>query len=86
MHVTKELEKIHFSILETTLGLDIQTQLQENPQFLNNAHTILNVTARRFFQPWIQPAMLFRLSNYAKPFYHSVGILNKLLEEVNLCL
>ncbi|XP_031617885.1 probable cytochrome P450 313a4 [Contarinia nasturtii] len=69
-------------ICETTLGLEIKTQSEENPAFLHNAHTILGITAQRFFQPWIQPAMLFRLSKYSKPFYHSVDILNKLLEKL----
>lgn len=60
----------------------MQSQLQDDPAFLNNAHTILDVTARRFFQPWIQPAFLFRLSKYAKPYYHSVDVLNTLLKNV----
>lgn len=73
---------IKFPFSETTLGLDIQTQAQENHQFLQNAHNILGITAQRFFQPWIQPAILFRLSKYAKPYYDSVHVLNTLLADV----
>lgn len=63
----------------------MKSQSEENPDFLHNAEQILGITAQRFFQPWIQPAMLFRLSKYSKPYYHSVNVLNKLLEKVNLC-
>lgn len=69
-------------ICATTLGLDIQTQAKENHEFLQNTHNILGITAQRFFQPWIQPAWLFRLSKYSKPFYESVHALNKLLADV----
>lgn len=60
----------------------MKSQSEENPDFLHNAEQILGITAQRFFQPWIQPAMLFRLSKYAKPYYHAVDVLNKLLQEV----
>lgn len=63
----------------------MNSQSEENPDFLHNAEQILGITAQRFFQPWIQPAWLFRLSKYAKPYYHGVNVLNKLLEKVNIC-
>lgn len=69
--------------IETTLGISIQSQNEENSEFLHKAHYILDITARRFFQPWIQPAFLFRLSKFAKPFYSSVNYLNKLLIDVS---
>lgn len=75
---------INFRNLETTLGLDIQTQSQDNNKFLKCAHDILGITAQRFFQPWIQPAMMFRLSKYAKPYYEGVHLLNTLLADVIL--
>lgn len=68
-------------ILETTLGLDIQAQ--GNSELLHQAHTLLDITARRFFQPWIQPSFLFRLSKFAAPFYAGVDYLNKLLTNVS---
>lgn len=73
---------LYFS--ETTLGLDMKSQSEEHPYFLHNAEKILGITAQRFFQPWIQPAMLFRLSKYAKPYYDAVNVLNNLLKNVNL--
>lgn len=77
--------KKYFIFVETTLGLDMNSQSEENPDFLHNAEQILGITAQRFFQPWIQPAWLFRLSKYAKPYYHGVNVLNKLLEKVDVC-
>lgn len=73
----------HF-IVETTLGLDIKTQTQENPEFLHTAHRILDITSRRFFQPWIQPKILFWLSKYHNIFHKSVNALNTLLRDVIL--
>lgn len=72
--------------LETTLGIDIQSQSEEDSEFLHKAHDILDITSRRFFQPWIQPAFLFRLSKYAEPFYTSVDYLNKFLVNVGVHL
>lgn len=77
--------KSFFLFLETTLGIDIQSQNEEHSEFLHKVHHILDITARRFFQPWIQPAFLFRLSKYAKPYYSSVEYLNKRLADVSTC-
>lgn len=71
-----------YFIVETTLGLDIKTQTQENPEFLHTAHRILDITSRRFFQPWIQPRVLFWLSKYHNVFHKSVNALNALLKDV----
>lgn len=76
-------KKQYYLFLETTLGISIQSQNEENSEFLHKAHDMLDITARRFFQPWIQPAFLFRLSKYAKPFYSSVDFLNKRLADVS---
>lgn len=73
-----------FAFSETTLGYNIQSQAEEDSEFLHKTHVILDVTARRFFQPWIQPALLFRLSKHSKPFYRSVKYLNKFLSDVRL--
>lgn len=72
------------NILETTLGIDIQSQNEGDSEFLHKAHDILDITARRFFQPWIQPKLLFQLSKHAKPFYSGVDYLNKLLVNVSI--
>lgn len=69
---------------ETTLGYSIHSQSNENSEFLQRTHVILDVTARRFFQPWIQPSFLFRLSKFSKPYHSCVNYLNKFLEDVCL--
>lgn len=68
--------------LETTLGMEMKSQSEEHPYFLQNAEKILGITAQRFFQPWIQPGVLFRLSKYAKPYYQAVDVLNSVLKKV----
>lgn len=60
----------------------MEIQKQDDPTFLHQAHSILDITARRFFQPWIQPQPLFWLSKYHKIYKDSVYQLNKLLQEV----
>lgn len=67
---------------ETTLGLNINAQTENSSAFLHNADNILMITAMRFFQPWIQPAYLFRLSRYSKIYRKCVDSLNALLGEV----
>lgn len=73
-------------MLETTLGVNVNSQSEENSLFLHEAHIILDVTARRFFQPWIQPSFLFRISKHSKPYYRGVNYLNKFLREVRMTL
>lgn len=84
INMGKWLKVNRFAFSETTLGYNIQSQAEEDSEFLHKTHVILDVTARRFFQPWIQPAFLFRLSKHSKPFYRSVKYLNKFLSDVRL--
>lgn len=64
----------------------MQTQTEKNLDFLHAAHIILVTTGLRFFQPWIQPKMLFRLSKHYKGFSDSVAKLVKVVDEVSVCI
>lgn len=75
--------KCSLILLETTLGIDIQSQVEEQSEFLHRANDLFDIAARRFFQPWIQPKFLFRLSKFAKPFYVGVRYLDNLLIDVS---
>lgn len=72
-------------LTETTLGYEVKTQTQKNPVLLHTAHSILDITARRFFQPWIQPPWLFWLSKHHDIYRKSVHALNVFIENVGIC-
>lgn len=74
--------KIELKLSETTLGLKMNTQSEENLDFLKAAHRFMEITGKRFFQPWIQPKMLFRMSKYYTEFHKSKKILATLVEKV----
>lgn len=67
---------------ETTLGLKMNTQTEKNLDFLKAAHQLMEITGKRFFQPWIQPKVLFRMSKYYTKFNKSVNKLATLVDEV----
>lgn len=74
--------KIEIKLSETTLGLKMNTQTEENLDFLKSAHLFMEITGKRFFQPWIQPKMLFRMSKYYTEFHKSKKILETLVGKV----
>lgn len=60
----------------------MNTQTENNLDFLNAVHNLMEITGKRFFQPWIQPKMLFRLSKYYATFARCNKLLATIVDEV----
>lgn len=76
--------KYNFCIkIETTLGMESNTQSGNNMDFFKAAHNVLEITGKRFFQPWIQPHFLFRISKYFPTFNKSVTIVSSFVNKVS---
>lgn len=74
--------KIELNSSETTLGLKMNTQTEKNSDFLRAVRNVMEITGKRFFQPWIQPKMLFRMSKYYTEFIKDGSIIKSLVNEV----
>lgn len=74
--------RVEFDLSETTLGLKMNTQTEKNLDFLRAVRNVMEITGKRFFQPWIQPKMLFRMSKYYTEFIKDGSIIKSLVSEV----
>lgn len=64
----------------------MEIQRSKDPALLHAAHNLLSVIGKRFFQPWIQPELLFRISKHFKVFYDSREVIDNTVKKVIILL
>lgn len=60
----------------------METQSQKNLDFLRAVHRVMEITGMRFFQPWIQPGLFFRLTKYYTESVKARKVVNSVVDEI----